>query len=786
MRHLAYTVCTMPPIGCRIVPAAALSFALVAASGQAFAQTAAAAGGSAGSGSAVRAAAPVTSTMAPEPVAPAVRTQDEQGRVAVRANRLDRPLAIDGRLDEPIYQRTLPISDFVQQVPKEGAPATERTEAWILYDDQNLYFSARCYDSHPERIVANELRHDSVNIFNGGDSMTLVLDTFHDSRNGVLFQTNPLGGLREQQIADGTYIESWNTIWQVRSTRFEGGWSTEMVIPFKSLRYRDSGPQVWGINFRRVIRWKNEYAGVTPMPAAFGGSGLAQMQVAATLYGLVTPSRTRNIEIKPYVVSSVTTDNAAAQPFRNDPSGNVGGDFKYGLTRSLTADVTINTDFAQIEEDVQQVNLTRFNLLFPEKRDFFLEGQGIYAFGGRGLAGRGAGDTDDVPIMFFSRQIGLANGQTLPVLAGGRVTGKAGRFDIAALNIHTGEKAAANAPATNFSAVRLRRDILRRSNIGMITTVRQPNGSGQDTGVLFGADASFRLSQNTTALGYVAATDKAGSTGVAPSYRARIDYAGDRYGLSAEHLLVGTGFSPAVGYLRRQDFRRDLVAARFSPRLRNNRYIRRMAWEAQVTYYTNSAATRVENRTFDGGFAVEFHSGDQAAVTMNQGYELLPQDFRIAPGVTVIGGGYQNRSVGAAYSLGNQRPIAGRLAITSARLYDGSRQDASYSGRIAFWPQFAIEPGISLTWVDLPVGSFAARLLTSRFTFTPTNRMFVSSLLQYNADAHTMSSSIRWRWEYIVGSELFVVYSDGRDTARLGSTLLNRSFAVKATRLVRF
>ena len=308
--------------------------------------------------------------------------------------------------------------------------------------------------------------------------MTLVLDTFYDHRNGFLFQTNPLGAQREQAIADGQYIESWNTVWDVKSARFEGGWTTEMVIPFKSLRYREPGPQLWGINFRRVIRWKNEYAGVTPMPASFGGSGLAQMQMAADPGGRGHPYATRNLELKPYAVASSTTDLTAAEPFRNDGTGGLGVDLKYGLSRGLTADVTVNTDFAQIEEDLQQINLTRFSLLFPEKRDFFLEGQGIYAFGGRSLSGRGSGtDSDDVPIMFFSRQIGLAGGRTIPVIAGGRVTGKTGPYDIAALNIETASSESANVDATNFTAVRMRRDILRRSNIGVIGTARRPEDS---------------------------------------------------------------------------------------------------------------------------------------------------------------------------------------------------------------------------------------------------------------------------------------------------------------------
>ena len=723
---------------------------------------------------------------ASEPIPPAVVAKDAQGRITLRAVRLDRPLVIDGRLDDPIYQTTVPIEDFQQQVPHEGAPATEQTQAWIFFDDTNLYFSGRCLDSHPEKIVANELRHDSVNIFNGGDSLTLVLDTFYDHRNGVLFQTNPLGALREQAIADGQYVENWNTVWQVRSARFEGGWSTEMVIPFKSLRYRDSGPQIWGINFRRVIRWKNEFAGVTPIPAAFGGSGLGQMQVAATLVGLVTPARSRNLELKPYAVSASTTDETAAVPFRNEFTRDVGVDLKYGLSRSLTADVTVNTDFAQIEEDLQQINLTRFNLLFPEKRDFFLEGQGIFAFGGRNLTGRGSGDTDDVPVMFFSRQIGLSDGQTIPVIAGGRVTGKAGPFDIAALNIQTGTRASSPAAATNFSAVRLRRDIFRRSNIGVIATARRPNTADGRASVAVGADASIRLSANTTVLGYYARTDVDGTDAQVSSYRARFDYAGDRYGLAGEHLMVAPLFAPAVGYARRDDFRRDLATARFSPRLKNNRLMRKLTWQSTLDYVTDASVTRVENRSIDGSFGIEFHSGDQASTLYVHEYEWVPKDFKIATGVTVPQGGYDNRSLSASYSLANQRTVAGRATVSSGAFYGGTRHEASYTGRVSPAPQFALEPSLSLAWVDLPYGTFSARILASRVSYTPTARLFVSSLVQFNADAHALSSSVRLRWEYRPGSELFVVYSDGRDTSRPGTDILNRTVAVKATRLVRF
>ena len=733
-----------------------------------------------------QAEATVTFDGAPAAIAPAVYARDEHGKVTLRAVRLTGPLQIDGRLDEPIYQESTPIDRFEQQVPREAAPATETTQAWILFDDENLYFSARMHDSHSERIVANEMRRDSVNIFNGGDSITLVLDTFYDHRNGVLFQTNPLGARRDQAIADGQYIESWNAVWNVKSTRDEDGWSTEIVIPFKSLRFRESGAQRWGINFRRVIRWKNEYAGVTPMPAAFGGSGLGQMQMAATLVGLAIPTRTRNLELKPYGVSSSTTELGSARPFRNDGTGDLGVDLKYGLSRSLTADVTVNTDFAQVEEDLQQVNLTRFNLLFPEKRDFFLEGQGIFAFGGRSLSGRGSGgDSDDVPIMFFSRQVGLANGRTVPVLAGARVTGKTGAYDVAALNIETARSQSVGVDPTNFTAVRVRRDILRRSNIGVIATARHPGATG-DTSRLFGADTSVRLSQNNTVIGYYARTDVAGQAQQAASYRARFEYAGDRYGVSAEHLMVGARFAPEVGYARRDNLRRNTATVRFSPRLRRSRTVRQLTWLGTYTYDTDAGLTRVVNRAVDGSFRVEFHSGDIATVQVVQDYELLPAAFRIAPRVTVPQAGYDNTTASASYSLANNHRVAGRFIASIGRFYDGTRTEAGYSGRVTLLPQFAMEPSVSLAWVRLPYGDFDARLLANRVTWTPTTRLFVSSLMQFNVDAKTLSSSVRLRWEYRLGSDLFVVYSDGRDTSRGSAALLNRTLAVKATRMLRF
>jgi uncharacterized protein DUF5916 len=702
--------------------------------------------------------------------------------VEIRAVRINTPLRIDGRLDEEVYNVAPPVGGFIMQEPNEGEPATEQTDTWVFFDRENVYIAARCWDDHPERWVVTELRHDSGNIIEN-ENLSVALDTFHDRRNGFFFQTNPLGALREQAFTDEVNINSnWNTVWQVKSGRFEGGWTVEMAIPFKSLRYRGSGPQVWGINFRRMIKWKNETSFLTRVPRAYGHNGIFRVSTAGTLVGLETPAQSMNLEVKPYVVSSLTTDRAAAAPFSNRVSPNAGFDFKYGLTRSLIADATVNTDFAQVEEDLQQINLTRFSLQFPEKRDFFLEGQGVFNFGGT------RGNGNDVPILFFSRRIGLSQGQAVPVVAGGRLTGTVGKYGIGALNIQTDDKATAGAVATNFSVVRLKRDILRRSNIGLIATRRTPAANQTDASAAVGADANLAFFRNLAINGYYARTDSPGIAGDQSSYRGRFDYAGDRYGLQVEHLLVGDRFNPEVGFLRRTDFRRSSVGVRFSPRPKSSRLVRRLDWEAGYDYITDSRRTRVENRELSGTFQIDFHNSDQWTLDYARDFEFLPRNFQIAPGVTVPTGGYGYDTVRMTYELGQQRAVSGRMSVAAGTFYGGTKKEAAVtSGRVALTPRISVEPGLTMNWVDLPYGGFANRLITARGVVTPSPRMLISSLIQYNASDHTLSSSVRLRWEYVPGSEFFAVYSDGRNTPEAAVPgLMNRSVAVKITRLLRF
>ena len=303
------------------------------------------------------------------------------GAVTVRATRVSQPVVLDGELKEEIYTRVPAIAGFLQQEPNEGEPATEQTQVWLFYDDRNIYVSARLHDSEPEREIITEMRRDGQGT-NDNESFGVVLDTFHDRRNGFLFQVSLAGGLFDGYITDERDMNrDWSTVWNARTARVPEGWTVEMAIPFKSLRF-PPGEHEWGINLKRVVKWKNENQYLTRMPAALGRRAINKLSSAATLVGIETPQARRNFELKPYGITGFTTDQALGASASNSGKGDGGLDVKLGITDGITADFTYNTDFAQVEEDEQQANLTRFSVLFPEKRDFFLEGQGIFAFGG--------------------------------------------------------------------------------------------------------------------------------------------------------------------------------------------------------------------------------------------------------------------------------------------------------------------------------------------------------------------------------------------------------------------
>jgi hypothetical protein len=723
----------------------------------------------------------------PAPVAPDVISRDADGHATIRAVRVTAPIKIDGQLDEAAYTATLPFSDFIQSDPQPGEIAIEKSDVWLLFDDQNVYITCRCWETHPERIIANEMRRDTTQLLGGNDNFMVNLDTFHDGRTGIAFGVNPIGGRNDGQAVNGQqYNGDFNPIWDFKVARFEQGWVVEMAIPFKSLRYSPGRTQTWGVVMVRQSKWRNEVSFLTKMPPSRGHRAILETSLGATVVGLEAPPSARHLEIKPYATTNLTTDMTAVPRLSNDVGGDVGVDLKYAVTRNLTADVTVNTDFAQVEADEQQINLTRFSLFFPEKRDFFLENLGMFSFGGVQNAGATAG-TSDAPILFYSRRIGLEGSRVVPIIAGGRLTGRPGPFSVGGLNIQSGDDTFTGTSGTNFTVLRVKRDILRKSSVGALFTGRSPAQSSVGENRAYGIDATLGFFANLFIYAYWARSDTEGVTTDNTSARLQLDYQGDRYGVQAEHLWVGDNFNPEVGFVRRDDMRRSFGQFRFSPRPRRFPSIRKFSYTGSLAYIENGAG-RLETRTGEAEFGIERQNSDKFAVAFDDVFEFLPRPFRIGPGVTLPIGEYDYQFGRIRYEFGRQRRLSGTVQAEYGTFYDGDKTTISVTGgRVNLTPQLSVEPTGSVNRVALVEGRFTTTLLGSRVTYTMTPMMFVSALIQYNSGARTVSTNARLRWEYRPGSELFVVYNEQRDTLPSGfPDLQNRAVIVKVNRLVRF
>jgi len=738
----------------------------------------------------------------PAPVAPAVINRDAKGQATIRAIKLSAPLKLDGVLDEEVYQREAPVGGLIQVAPEFGAPATERSDVWVTFDNENIYVTCRCYDSAPpDQWIVNELRRDTGGLRNN-EHFGVLFDTFYDRRSGFAFYTNPLGARADYSVVDeGGSNTDWNPVWTSKGGRFDGGWTVEMAIPFKSLRYVAGTNRVWGVQMRRSIRHKNEWDYLTPVPRITSGpQALNKVSAGGTLVGLDLPEAGSNIELKPYVVSRLTTDHVRKPPVNGLFGSQLGGDIKYAVTPSLTADLTLNTDFAQVEIDEQQVNLTRFSLLFPEKREFFLEGRGIFDFARGGTGSSNGTSGSDTPYLFYSRRLGLNNSAVIPITAGGRLTGKLGSWAMGAMNIQTARDAASLTDATNFSIVRLKRDILSRSSIGLMATKRSVATSRAGSNSAYGVDGAFLLTQALTVGTYWAQSNTTNVRGNDQSYQARVDYSADRYGAQAEFLSVGKNFDPQVGFRRRFGINRSFGQLRFSPRPTNMPNVRKFTWSGSGEYIENISGG-VEARVLAGRFSTEFASSDLFNIDFNHHYEFLRQPFTPSGSPAPIApGAFTFSDVAVAYTFGAQRRASGTLTVVGGRYYDGTIQSVTFGSgstfspaRISILQRLAVEPTVSITRVERSAGSFTTRLARARGDYGFTTLTFASPPLQYSSADRAVGMNLRFRWEYAPGSELFLVYADERDTtedryvtATTVRGLKNRSFVIKINRLFRY
>jgi len=688
----------------------------------------------------------------------------------IRALRISGTIHVDGILDEADWNKADVADDFRQYQPDEGAPATERTEVRVLYDQRGLYIGVQCYDSRPDLIVAQKLQRDSG--VQDDDAFRMTLDTFHDNRTGFYFATNPNGVQEDGQVRDGDRRPNrdWNGVWQVRARINDKGWTAEFWIPFWTLRFRDAAEQTWGINFQRIIKRKNEEVNWASWSRDNGG--FLRLSRAGELVGLAGVKQGTNLQLKPYGISRSTRD-FTSQPTLARETADAGMDLKYSLTPGLTLDLTYNTDFAQVEADVQQVNLTRFSLFFPEKRDFFLEKASLFEFGKRGFRG-------PEMLLFFSRRIGLEGGREVPILGGGQLTGKVGALNVGALDIVTRETD--DIPQAHFSVLRVKRDIFQRSSIGAIFTNRVDRGVGENRAV--GVDADVWLTNRFRTSWFYAQNLTPGTGQRQHAALLRLDYTSDLFGWFAEQLVIGDGFNPRIGFVPRDNMRRTNVAFRIS-RQPNGRVFRRINMFNSVTYITDIHG-RLQDRDLAVTFFNDFDSGDRMRLRFQRSFRRLDQVFELRENLPIPVGDYEFNELDASFDSSPKRRWIARAGVRFGGFYSGRRRRLQMRLGYIVSPHFSFDANYERNRVELPAGDLTTNLTTLRVNVLFNTRLFVNALIQYNSETDRLSSNIRLNFRYSPGSDIFLVVNESRDTASGQYPARDRAVALKLTKLFHF
>jgi hypothetical protein len=676
------------------------------------------------------------------------------------------PPVVDGVLDDRAWQDATPLAGFVQAEPFEGQPASENTEVRILYDDQAIYVGVVCHDSDPSQIVTTDTRRDAG--LGEMDSLQIIFDTFRDQQNGFVFGTNAAGIQYDAQVRDqGSPASSWDGSWEVRTSDTATGWAAEFRIPLRTLRYGPP-PQTWGLNIFRNIQRSRERTYWAPLARTYG---VERLSSAGELRGLnlETP---RNFKLLPYLASSA--DRSFTPGADTDLDTDFGFDVKFGVTPSLSLDVTYNTDFAQVEVDTQQINLTRFNLRFPEKRPFFLENSGLFT------VGKGA-ELD----LFFSRRIGLdENGSLVPIKGGARLSGKASGLNVGVLNIQTDE--VGTNPANNFSVMRVSRELPSRSGVGAIFVNSMATGrfaGSDDWNRTWGADARLGVGERITVAGFAARTETPGLSGRDYAYNVDSEYDDGRHLLNLQYGVTGEDFNPEVGYLERDDGYRRFYF-RVQETMRQER-IRRWGFREFLPHVNYTRYDYLD----DGGLhSAELHidnhwdweNGNYISTALNGTWDGLLVPFEIYPGVIVPPGQHGGLRLMLRANTDRRKWASARLQWDVGRFMTGDQNSPTVQVVLRNSGRFALDTTWNYRSIALPEGNFHTNLGNARVTYNFSPSVFVQSLIQYNDRTERWSTNLRFHWLQTAGTGLFLVYNDTEGLNGFGP--VNRAFIVKYAR----
>jgi len=702
---------------------------------------------------------------------------------------------IDGRLDDPVWQTVTFQTGFFQREPVEGAPGTEDTEVAVLYDEKNLYVGARLFVHDPKSIRAFNMQRDGT--IGDGDYFGIILDTFNDSQNAFYFNTNPLGLQLDGMICNDGNINNvnWDGVWRCKTSRDEKGWYLEVSIPWQTLRFREGDNVVMGIQFSRRINGKNEDNVWRFVPRYAGRLGQYRISEAGEITGFNDLKMGGNTEYKPFATGGIQRDDYAEKEL-----GDVGIDIKKSITSTLTADFTYNTDFAQVEADQEQVNLTRFSLFFPEKREFFREGAETFFFGqaGRSMTSNARNPTGNIRL-FHSRRIGIEGRDRIPIIGGARVNGKVGKgLSLGMLSIQTDETGISDgetAPETNYSVLRLKQNLFSHSSAGvMLLNKQQKDGSYNRS---LGFDSSFNVSRKFSFY-VIGAGTYSPDLQDEPS-RKRNNFAGnfgfdwqsDLMQYSVSYLDVEKQFNPEMGYMRRTDIRRTTGRFTYSPRpTKRWPAIRKFNFTTRGNYQTDHG-NRVLNKDAEGSFQLQFN-GTTATIgcSVKREYEFLDYDWEIRDGIVIPTGGYSSTTGKISFNSGREHSLQVSGNVNGGDFYGGNSKGTRLSVNLII-PRFRFQNSYGYSMIDVPGGRFHTNRLSTRILYTFTPDMYIKGYFQWVDDElllegrNRVSANILFRYTYSPLSDIYLVYNQENLVGTGQDVIENRTFLAKVTYFLR-
>ena len=690
--------------------------------------------------------------------------------------------AMDGDvLNDPAWANVPEVTTFIQKTPDEGQSVSEKTAVKVMYTEKTFYVSVVCYDTNPGGIVISDTRRDSP--LNNSDSFSFIIDTFKDFQTGYLFGTNPAGIEYDAQITGGGeggsmmrrfsmgtgggFNVNWDAVWEVKSQKGDFGWSAEFAIPFKTLRYATNKDQSWGINFERVIARKKEEAHWSPISRQHTMNRLVS---AGTLTHMNVPT-SRNIKIMPYVLGQNNVNKNEITSKSSD--GNFGLDAKLSIGSSMSLDLTYNTDFAQVEADEQQINLDRFSLFFPEKRTFFLENAGLFSVGtGGGFFG------PDIE-MFFSRRIGVGpDGEPVPIVGGGRLTGTFSGMKVGMLSMRT-DKVTDITDANQYSVLRLKKELPNRTHIGAMYTALDHMGKDGYMNQSYAFDAQLGIGELSKIVVFAGLTDTP-DMAKDSAYAYRMEFARDtkQVSTSASYTEVGANFNPEMGYLKRENYRK--WSGRIFTRFRPKNKLGLLEIRPHINYdgywkldgFQQSGRWHIDNHW-------EFRSGFEIHTGTNLVKEGVIEAFEISDSVFVSAGIYNDQEIQIMIMTNQAKPISFSSMNRIGGFFGGDRINMTPTVRLRYKDRFTSEFSSNFNKVKLPGGNFTTNLLRARLTYSFTPKMYIQSLLQYNNQSDQWSMNWRFIWQQSAATGLYLVYNQSQDYDGIPISKSTKSFALK-------